>query len=668
MGSHRAAGESRMPMADRSWTEPGFLLDDWEVRPRHGTLRRCSDATSAPIQVEPRVMAVLVCLARHAGQVVTRDEFIADVWGGRVVSDEALSRCVSLLRQVLEDDSREPRYIRTVATIGYTLLQTPMFLAQADDAPVRPPPMEAMHWTRRLRGQGLRRYVAAGASCIGLVAVLIASYSLRAPHPIAAESPLPVTRLLVLPFDSREARNFGRDVGDELADEIADSLAHVERLRISGRTSANALAATGVSPVEAGRRVGVDAVLNGAVADSSQGLRVTARLTATRDARVLWSEVYERKAADIFAVQSSIASAVARELIRLPSHDVPATVPSVEPDSRDLQAYQLYLRGVHQVRLRGEDSLRLAVDLFSAAARRDPTYARAQIGLANAYALLPSYTFEDPAEMYALADKALATADRLAHSRSVSAGTRGYIAFMRKKWIDAEVAFRTAIAVDPNNPDVRQMYSQLLGAVGRLDAALAQARLARELDPLAPVIADRIGVLHLWLGQDMEAASDLALARELGLEEAAYPETKIILKLHQHADTDADAALRRLQQAVNRSDAWIDPTLYAYRHPDKRPAAIELLDRARKSRAISERIYFGAMVLLESPRRAMEAFGALEDRDANDLEFLFSADAAAVRRDLAFGEFVRKMGLEAYWDRFGWPSACRRAGARIVCL
>jgi DNA-binding winged helix-turn-helix (wHTH) protein/TolB-like protein len=653
-------------MADRSWTGGGFLLAEWEVRPRHGTVRARADPLAAPIQLEPRVMAVLVCLARHAGEVVTRDEFIAEVWGGRVVSDESLSRCVSLLRQVLDDDTREPRFVRTVARVGYTLLQTPVPLPAADEVPGATPVAAPPGWTAPLRGPRLRIYLVAGAACLLMAAAGVAYFTLRAPSPITAEPPPPVTRLLVLPFDTRATRDFGRDVGDELADEIADSLAHIERLRISGRTSANALAASGVSALEAGRRVGADAVLDGAVADSAHGLRVSARLTATRDARVLWSEVYQRQAADIFAVQGSIASAITRTLVRVPG--APESVGSVEPDSRDLQAYQLYLRGAHQVRLRGEDSLRLAVDLFSAAVRRDPTYARAEVGLANSYALLPSYTFEDPAEMYALADKALDTADRMANSRSVSAGTRGYLAFMRQRWIDAETAFRTAIAVDPNNPDVRQMYSQLLGAVGRLNAALAQARLAQELDPLAPVIADRIGVLHLWLGQDAEAAGAVALARELGLEEAAYPETKIILELHQHADTEASAALRTLQRAVNRPDSWIEPTLEAYRHPEKRPAAIELLERARKSGAISARIYFGAMVLLESPQRAMEAFGVLGEREANDLEFFFSADAAAVRRDPAFGDFVRRTGLVSYWDRFGWPSACRRDGARIVCL
>ena len=211
------------------------------------------------------------------------------------------------------------------------------------------------------------------------------------------------------------------------------------------------------------------------------------------------------------------------------------------------------------------------------------------------------------------------------------------------------------------------MYSQLLGAVGRIEAALAQVRLAQEIDPLAPVVADRIGILHLFLGRDVDAANDALLARELGLDEVAFPETKILLKLHQHDDANAVEDLKALQRSLHRSDAWIGPTIEAYRHPERRPAAVAMLDQTLGVGGISARIYFGAMVLLESPARALRGFSALADRGGNDLEFLFSTDAAAVRGDPAFGDFIRKMGIEAYWDRFGWPSACRHEGSQISC-
>jgi len=679
------AATSRMSTPQPSWTDAGFVLANWEVRPRHGTLLRRDLGPSEPVRLEPRVMAVLTCLARHFGEVVTRDEFGAEVWGGRVVSDEALSRCISVLRQVLSDDSREPRYIRTIARIGYTLVPTPVPLAsghasaaamlspQANSvlpvaltgpaAAALPPPR--LHWSTSLWNGPLRRPALVAIVCIGLIGALALEYSRHEVRPGAVAPP--VTRLLVLPFDTREAKSLGRGVGGELADEIADSLGHVERLQISGRTSAETLAAEHTDAVEAGRKLGVDAVINGEVAERPGGLQATVRLTATKDGRALWTRVYERQAADVFAAQSSIATAVARELMGLLNREGLAGVPSVEPDSRDPEAYQLYLRGAHQIRLRGEDSLRRAVELFSAAARRDPSYARAQVGLAYAYALLPSYSYEDPTEMYALADKALASADRLSRNRSESAGTRGYLCFMRGQWTEAETAFRTAIVADPNNPDVRQMYSQLLAAVGRIDAALAQVRIAQEIDPLAPVVADRLGILQLWLGRDAEAASDRALARELGLDEVSYPETNILLKLHQHDDANAADDLRTLLRSLHRSDAWVGPTLDAYRHPEKRPAAIGLLDRTRAAGDISARIYFGTMVLLESPARALRGFAALPDRGGNDIELLFSVDAAAVRRDPAFGEFIRKMGIEAYWDRFGWPTACHREGSQIAC-
>lgn len=673
-------------MSQSSWIDSGFVLANWEVRPRHGTLLRRDRSPPEPVRIEPRVMAVLTCLARHVGEVVTRDEFSAEVWGGRVVSDEALSRCISLLRHVLADDLREPRFIRTISRIGYTLvpIPTPLTPYAADAANESPPAtisglpvaMEAVtapqatvpraEWPTRVWSGELRRRAMVTAGCVGAVVVLSIAYYSRTLHS-GADTPLPMTRLLVLPFDTSEAKGLRRDVGVELADEIADSLAHVEGLQISGNTSAYMLAAAHADAVDAGRKLGVDAVVNGELAEQPGGLRVTVRLTGAKDARVIWSRVYDRQSADIFAAQSSIAAAVARELMGLLNRGDISGGANADLDSRDLEAYQLYLRGAHQVRLRGEDSLRRAVDLFSAAARHDPSYARAQLGLASAYALLPSYSFEAPTEMYALADKALDSADRLSRNRSESAGTRGYVAFMRGQWIEAETAFRTAIVADPNNPEVRQWYSQLLAAVGRIEAALAQARLAQEIDPLAPVVADRLGILHLWLGRDAEAANDAALARELGLDEVAYPETKILLELHQHKDADAADDLRSLMRSLNRSDAWVDPTIDAYRHPEKRLAAIELLDRTLASHGISARIYFGLMVLLESPARALRGFAALPESDVNLLELLFSVDAAAVRREPTFGEFIRKRGIEAYWNRFGWPSACRREGSQIVC-
>ena len=483
-------------MLHGSWIDTGFILANWEIRPRHGTLLRRDQIPGDPVRIEPKVMAVLTCLARHAGEVVTRDELCAEVWGGRVVSDEALSRCISLLRHVLVDDLREPRFIRTIARIGYTLVPVPERLtAIADEFPdesaasVGPPPfgnsfeprtVPKLHGSSSVGG-GSRRLVMVGAGSAVLIALALA-YILRPVHSNVDALPPPVTHLLVLPFDTNEARSFGRDVGVEVADEIADSLAHVERLQISGRTSADALAAEHTGAVEAGRKLGVGAVLNGEVAERPGEIEVTARLTATKDGRVLWTQTYVRQAADIFTAQNSIAAAVVHELLGLLDPESAAGARGGAQNTRDPEAYQLYLRGAHQIRLRGEDSLRRAVDLFSAAARRDPTYARAQVGLAYAYVLLPSYSNEDPAEMNALAEKAVASADRLSHGRSLGAGARAYLDVMRGQWIEAETAFRTAIVADPNNPDVRQMYSQLLAAVGRLDAALTQVRMAQEID------------------------------------------------------------------------------------------------------------------------------------------------------------------------------------------
>ena len=98
--------------------DSGFRLGPWDVRPMLGTL----SGPGGTLHLEPKVMNVLVCLAELAGEVVTHDQFIARVWRGRIVSDEVLSRCISLLRTRLGDDPREPRFIQTLPKIGYRLL------------------------------------------------------------------------------------------------------------------------------------------------------------------------------------------------------------------------------------------------------------------------------------------------------------------------------------------------------------------------------------------------------------------------------------------------------------------------------------------------------------------------------------------------------------------
>src|SRR5271167_2786038 len=196
---------TRMP--HRSWIDTGFILATWEIRPRHGTLLRRDGPRSDPVRIEPRVMAVLVCLARHVGEVVTRDELSAEVWGGRVVSDEALSRCISLLRHVLDDNSREPRFIRTIARIGYTLVPIPEPL-EPDCADASLPPATAarfatendasanlsapdVSWLPRLWRSSVRRPGLVAISCIGLIGAVALVYFLRAVHS-AADAPPPL--------------------------------------------------------------------------------------------------------------------------------------------------------------------------------------------------------------------------------------------------------------------------------------------------------------------------------------------------------------------------------------------------------------------------------------------------------------------------------------------
>jgi DNA-binding winged helix-turn-helix (wHTH) protein len=158
------------PMQGTFDLDIGFRLGDWEVRPRQGTLVRGEIVN----RLEPRVMAVLLCLARHAPDVVTREEFVRSVWHERVVTDEVLSRCISLLRAALDDQTREPQCILTLPRIGYRLV--------CPVGPLEPPPARAV--------VEVATPLRVASSCVRLVAPAERLACPPAPPPTASTAPM----------------------------------------------------------------------------------------------------------------------------------------------------------------------------------------------------------------------------------------------------------------------------------------------------------------------------------------------------------------------------------------------------------------------------------------------------------------------------------------------
>ncbi|MBK8006600.1 MAG: tetratricopeptide repeat protein [Gemmatimonadetes bacterium] len=267
---------------------------------------------------------------------------------------------------------------------------------------------------------------------------------------------------------------------------------------------------------DVGRQLGVQSVVTGSVRKADGKLRVSVQLVDAAAGKELWSDTYDRAAADVFAVQSEIAHAIVTALeVRL---SAPTDSALGARATQDLGAYELYLQGRFALGQRTDATIPEAARAFQAAVARDSSFARAWAGLAEAEILLPLYgTATRPADAWRVAEhaarRAIALDSTLVEAHTALAyGTMLYA----WDWPAAERAIQRAIAADPRYPSAHHWYADFLAGRGRLDEARAEFTRARALDPLSRIIA----VEQAWALANLHrtAEADSVLAGVLRLD------------------------------------------------------------------------------------------------------------------------------------------------------
>ena len=628
----------------------GFHLGSWRVRPDLCTL----ESAEHRVQLEPKTMGVLLSLAQHAPQVVTRDQFIAEVWNGRIVTDEVLSRAISLLRAELRDDPQAPHYIRTIPRVGYTLI-APVELLPPDTTAVSAP-AQRRGWPWMLAVAGL-----------AAIAALLGWWLARDVDEVA-DGPV---RLAVLPLASAgEASDAGLAAG--LTEELTTSLARVPGLRVVARNSALRFRSDTADLAGASQALGATHLVTGSLRSSGDRLRVNVRLADSATGTEVWAESYDRSLDDLFGVQADVAAAVAGVLrVRLASATEPGARANImaEAPPASPEAYRLYLLGRQQLARRGEESLEAAIGLLEQATAADPAFLRARLALAWASTLLASSSPAHAEEAAIRVDRELAAIARETAMSGEIDAVRAWLELDRNRWIEAETAFRTALAATPDETELRLLYSQMRGALGDLDTANAEAHKALMNDPLSPAAMLRVAVLRLWADDEREAASRFAEARELGLGASASPEVPMLLYVRREQWKELETALRTVQQRRGQSADWVRPVIAAIEDPRRGAAAQAAMERAAAAGQIDAVLHFGALVLTARNDRALQWLLERPRLRTRELEFtLGSREAAGLRRLPGFGQVVTRFGLDAYWDRFGWPDACARVQETVTCL
>jgi tetratricopeptide (TPR) repeat protein len=231
-------------------------------------------------------------------------------------------------------------------------------------------------------------------------------------------------------------------------------------------------------------------VLEGNVRKEGNELRISAQLIDAERGFHIWTKSFETTLEHIFDVQDAISRGIVAELKPrlLPGGQVADRTPPTEI----MPAYELLLRGRYHMRRREESSIRRSIELFREAIELDPAFGEAYRELARAYVLLPAYSYEDENEMY---DLAIATVERgAAADGKLAHDVLALVHFNRWEWVEAELAFRDALAASPSDPSVHQWYSQHLASVGNTAGSLQQVLEARRLDLLSPVVNDRLAI------------------------------------------------------------------------------------------------------------------------------------------------------------------------------
>jgi eukaryotic-like serine/threonine-protein kinase len=364
---------------------------------------------------------------------------------------------------------------------------------------------------------------------------------------VAAPGPPPIRSIAVLPFADMSTGKQLDYLCEGVAEEILSSLSRLEGLRVVARSSAFQFKAAAADVRTIASALSVDAVLEGSVRLAGDRLRVVTELVDANSGFQLWSERFDRRLDDVFAVQDEIANAVATTLhvrLRAPS-GAAAAVGRVDPDT-----YTLVLKGRHHWNRRTEAHLQRSIEYFQAAVDRQQGYAEAHAGLAQTYATLGIYGVLPPDETMPLARTAAATALAINPALADALATLASVhALYDWQWTDAEREFRRAISLVPGASTTRAWFAMnLLVPCARFAEAEEQLRHARDVDPLSLPIATGFGVRAYYAGEYEEAIRALSAAIDLDGEFAiARYFRALALAEIQHYDgalTDLEAAMR----------------------------------------------------------------------------------------------------------------------------
>jgi len=356
------------------------------------------------------------------------------------------------------------------------------------------------------------------------------------------------TSIVVLPFANMSPDADAEYFSDGITEEIINALTRVQNLRVASRTSAFAFKGKTQDVRSIGLQMNASAVLEGSVRKAGNRLRITAQLVNTADGYHLWGERFDREMSDVFAVQDEISRAIVSTLkVKLGGES--RTL--VRPQTDDIEAYSLYLKGRYYWAKRYEVGLHRGLEFFQAAIAKDPGYALAHAGVADSFSVLGFYGFLAPRVAYAKARDAADRVMALDPDLSEAHFSKGMLALWHDwNWNEAETAFRAALDRKPQQADAHIFLSQLYAMLARFPESIAEGRMAQTLDPVSPLINAMAGWPYYVAGEYQEALEQCRKALEI---DPGFPVALWICTLAQIELGQFDEAIAAARKGVDLS-------------------------------------------------------------------------------------------------------------------
>jgi TolB-like protein/DNA-binding winged helix-turn-helix (wHTH) protein/Flp pilus assembly protein TadD len=488
-------GESFLNTRPKS--SPRVRFADFEFDCHTGDLR--SDGTSLKLQPQPaKVLAVLI---QRAGEIVSRQELADEVWGSDTFVDfeQGLNYTIRQIRTVLKDDAERPRFVETIPKRGYRFIAPLKKEVSATEAPgptVAPESIEVERKTLRRAGIGL---IVAGI----IAAALVAGFRLRGRGPRETATHV-IGSLAVLPLQNLSGDPEQEYFSDGMTEELITDLAKLGSLRVISRTSVERYKNTKRPLPEIADELGVDAIVEGAVLRSHDRVRITAQLIDARSDHHLWADTYESDLRDLLSLQDEVAQRIATQVGIKVGTDQQARASNAR--QVDPEAYEAYLKGNFYWNRSNCDGSRRGLLHYQDAVSKDPSFAAAYAGLAQAYFTLGDWNcllYQGAfSKSKAAALKALELDPTLGPAHAMLA-TLAY--FYEWDWGNADREYRQAVQLNPNYAPAHILYAVYLVSMARDEQGLAEMRKALSLDPTAE-FTNMVAVHILYLARRYDAA------------------------------------------------------------------------------------------------------------------------------------------------------------------